>query len=71
MAFDHTEDFNIELTDADLDEINGGLKLGDPFPFGIVDPEFWKRQLETQIPIFSKGIPNPIQNLKDTGLNRF
>ena len=67
MAFDKTDDFSIELSDADLDEINGGLQIVKYFPVGIIDPEFIniKDQLVPEIRGFPLGTPTPIDMVKD------
>ena len=65
MAFDKTDDFSFELSDADLEEINGGLSLTRPFPLGTIDPFVLDSQISKELLILSKGIPNPIQNMKN------
>lgn len=74
MSYERNEEFQMELTDADLEEINGGfLGFGGVFPLGTPKPFQIKRVQEVLKPrdIFPNGMFPPIQELEQLNNMRF
>lgn len=70
MTYANNEEFSMELTDADLEEINGGaFQLVKGFPLGTIDPEYIYpgKIKELKIgPGFPNGMFPPIEDLGKT-----
>ncbi|MEM9136693.1 MAG: hypothetical protein AAGB01_05035 [Cyanobacteria bacterium P01_F01_bin.42] len=75
MSYQQNEQFPVELTDEDLEEINGGLfSIGEVFPLGTLDPSKINRVPVKVIKprdIFPNGMFPPIREIEHLDKMRF